>query len=235
VIRRSLLAALAAIVISHTYAADNATDALIRARLAGEGAVVKAIKSSPVSGLYEVALTDNTIVYVSRDAQFVLVGDMLDMVNKVPVTRERVAQLAAADFPNLPLNLAVKSGSIGAKTKVLVIADPNCPYCHAYYKKLKATPGIEINTLLVAMLGPDSQSKAMSILCSPDPVAAYEASVQGGIPKENSCAAGEKTLRASFEWMRSHPVKTTPTSYFNDGSVEVGELSNDSIKKHLLK
>lgn len=234
-IRAAFAATLAAILVPSAFAIDSATDSLIRARMAGEGATVKAIKKSPVPGLLEVALTDNTIVYVSRDGQFAIVGDMLDMVNKVPVTRERVAQLAAADFPSLPLNLTIKSGSIGAKTKVFVIADPNCPYCHSYYKKLKATPDIEINTLLVAMLGQDSQRKAMSILCAPSPLVAYEASISGSFPKETSCEAGEKTLRTAFEWLRAHPVKTTPTSYFNDGAIEVGELSNDSIKKHLLK
>jgi thiol:disulfide interchange protein DsbC len=234
VIRACISAALAACLIP-AYAIDSATDSLIRARMAGEGATVKAVKPSPVPGLFEVALTDNTIVYVSRDGQFALVGDMIDLVNKVPVTRERVAQLAASDFPSLPHHLTIKSGTIGAKTKVFVVTDPNCPYCHSYYKKLKATPNIEISTLLVAVLGQDSQRKAMSIMCSPNPLATYEASVEGAPPKDASCEAGEKVLRASFEWLKAHPIKTTPTSYFNDGSIEVGELSHDSIKKHVLK
>ncbi|WP_328804715.1 DsbC family protein [Noviherbaspirillum galbum] len=234
-IRRTLVAALAAVVLPSAFAVDSATDSLIRARMAGEGATVKGIQPSPIAGLFEVALTDNTIVYVSRDGQFAIVGEMIDLVKKMAVTRERTTLLAAADFPALPHQLTIKSGQIGAKTKVMVVADPNCPYCHSYYKKLKATPDIEISTLLVAILGADSQQKAMSILCAADPVAAYEASINGTVPTPARCESGEKTLRASFEWMKTHPVKTTPTSYFNDGSLEVGELSVDSIKKHMFR
>ena len=214
------------------YAQDDPRT-VIRAHLAGEGTTAKEINEAPIAGMYEVVLPDNTIIYATKDGKYFFIGDILDVVNKKAITRERVAQLGVTDFPTLPHELAIKSGDIGAKTKVFVISDPNCPYCRRYYKKLKATPGIEIDTLLVAVLGQDSQRKAMSIMCAANPKAAYEASVEGTVVAEATCERGEKALRASYEWMKVHPVKTTPTSIFNDGKTETGELSEDQIVAHL--
>jgi len=212
--------------------ANGADLAGIRAHLAEEGATAKTIEPSTVPGLLEVVLSDNTILYASEDGRYFIVGDMIDVVSKHAITRERIATLTAKDFPSLPHDLALHFGSRGSKTKLFVIADPNCPYCTRYYQKLEKMQDVEIDVLLVAILGAKSEKNAVSIYCAADPQTAYTDSVRGIEPPDNNCKAGQDRFAAVNAWLRSNPIKSTPTTIFSDGVTERGDLPPDMIAKH---
>jgi thiol:disulfide interchange protein DsbC len=215
-------------------AISSQMQAVIKARFAGEGAAVAEINPSPIPGLMEVVLADKTIVYSTPDANYFVIGDILDTVNKKVVTQERLAKFSKLDFnTDLPHESALKLGDKAGKKKIFIVADPNCEYCHRYQETVSRIPDLQVEVLLVAVLGPMSQAKAMSIMCAPDPAAAYDGNTRNRTPAPATCEAGEKKLHANYEWLKAHPVKTTPTTYFEDGSSAQGQLSKEDLLKKL--
>lgn len=217
-----------------TAAIPVQVQAVIKARFAGEGTAVSEIHPSPIPGLIEVVLADKSIVYSTPDAKFFVIGDIFDTVNKKVITQERLSSLTRIDFEKeLPHDSTLKLGDRAGREKIFIVADPNCEYCHRYQETVSKIADLQVEVLLVAVLGPMSQSNAMSIMCASDPAAAYEANTRNQAPSLASCDSGEKKLRANCEWLKTHPIKTTPTTYFQDGSSAQGQLSEELLRKKL--
>lgn len=123
---------------------------------------------------------------------------------------------------------AIKEGSPDAKRKVIVFADPFCPYCKQF--RAAAQPWIsagtvEISTLLVAVLNPQSGRYASAILSAENPAKAwqdYELSNGKTLPP-----FPEKTDSAIFNRLQHHQrlmdetgANATPAIYYmNDKQV----------------
>ena len=69
----------------------------------------------------------------------------------------------------------LKEGAESAPRKVFVFADPYCPYCKQFWAEAQPwvkAGKVQLNTLLVAFLNPNSGRNASAILNAKDPVSA---------------------------------------------------------------
>jgi thiol:disulfide interchange protein DsbG len=95
---------------------------------------------------------------------------------------------------------SAERGADTAPRKVFVFADPFCPYCKAFWAEAQPwvkAGKVQLNTLLVAFLNPNSGRNASAILNAKDPVSAWrEYELSGGktLPKPAGGASRETWL-----------------------------------------
>lgn len=210
------------------------TEAAIRAAVMGEGLGVVQIAASPIPQLFEVFLNDGTLLYATADGKHFVIGDIFDPVNKRAITQERLAELKKLDLDRDVPAGTLKLGDRNGTRRVVVVADPLCGYCQAFHATLKTVPSLKVDVILVAVLGPQSQSAAMGIACAKDPEAAFEDAMLGKLPASTAaCPDGEGRLKANYAWMKNHPITATPTTYFANGSSASGQLSREELLEKL--
>lgn len=126
-------------------------------------------------------------------------------------------QLTAIAFKDLPLKDAVVTVRGNGSRKIAVFSDPNCGFCKRLERDLLKINDVTVYTFVVAMLGPDSQTKARNIWCSPKPAEAYnDWMLDGQNPPTHSCDTAALTRNLAFA--QKHRINGTPTSFLGDGT-----------------
>ena len=173
---------LTALLISASVTA-MASDAEIKSKLQALGAKNIEVKDSPVKGL-KTAVTDQGILYVSENGQYVLQGKMYELTNKGPVD---VAGKLLADKVNALKNEMIIYPAKNEKYVVTVFMDITCHYCHILHQQLKEYNdlGITVRYLAFPRGGMNETARQMeAIWTSKDPVFALNEAEKGNLPKE---------------------------------------------------
>ncbi len=119
----------------------------------------------------------------------------------------------------------------GTGRKVLyVIIDPNCPYCHKLWERLRGPVErgeLQVRWIIVGYLTPSSFGKAAAILQAKDPVAALRVNEEdfgfrdedpgGGIeplPEEAIRDETRLALAANLSLMQAHNLFGVPLAFF---------------------
>lgn len=160
-----------------------ASDAEIKSKLQALGAKNIEVKDSPVKGL-KTAVTDQGILYVSENGQYVLQGKMYELTNKGPVD---VAGKLLADKVNALKNEMIIYPAKNEKYVVTVFMDITCHYCHILHQQVKEYNdlGITVRYLAFPRVGMNETARQMeAIWTSKDPVFALNEAEKGNLPKE---------------------------------------------------
>ena len=160
-----------------------ATDAEIKSKLQALGAKNIEVKDSPVKGL-KTAVTDQGILYVSENGQYVLQGKMYELTNKGPVD---VAGKLLADKVNALKNEMIIYPAKNEKYVVTVFMDITCHYCHILHQQVKEYNdlGMTVRYLAFPRAGLNETARQMeAIWTSKDPVFALNEAEKGNLPKE---------------------------------------------------
>ena len=160
-----------------------ASDAEIKSKLQALGAKNIEVKDSPVKGL-KTAVTDQGILYVSENGQYVLQGKMYELTNKGPVD---VAGKLLADKVNALKNEMIIYPAKNEKYVVTVFMDITCHYCHILHQQVKEYNdlGITVRYLAFPRAGMNETARQMeAIWTSKDPVFALNEAEKGNLPKE---------------------------------------------------
>ncbi len=193
-----------------------------------------AVNSTQWPGVFEVVMGAN-LAYVDETGQYFLFGHLYDMKAQRDLTAERKDSLARIEFSSLPLADAVKEvRGTGART-VAIFSDPDCPYCRRLEAEMKSLTDLTIYTFLmpIASLHPDARSKAITVWCSKDRVAAWHALMwrdekisakECPHPVDRNVALGDRL-----------GISGTPTLVAADGRVLPGAASNAQIEAWLAR
>ena len=160
-----------------------ASDAEIKSKLQALGAKNIEVKDSPVKGL-KTAVTDQGILYVSENGQYVLQGKMYELTNKGPID---VAGKLLADKVNALKNEMIIYPAKNEKYVVTVFMDITCHYCHILHQQVKEYNdlGITVRYLAFPRAGMNETARQMeAIWTSKDPVFALNEAEKGNLPKE---------------------------------------------------
>lgn len=171
-------------------------------------------------------------VYVTADGTHVLVGAMLDAdgrnLTESHLDKYAPKQDLSHTWPMLEKSRWIADGAKEPKSIVYVMADPYCPYCHAFW--LAAQPyekaGLQVRWIWVSYLRADGPARVAAMLEADDPSAAMERHERnfgkGGIepaksPKPETLA----TVRANTQLMQKLGINGTPAIFFKDGNGDV--------------
>jgi len=189
------------------------------------------VRKAPIPGLYELRVGFD-VFYTDENGSFIIQGSMIDVKNRRKLTEERVNELSAVKFDELPLKDAFKIVRGNGKRQMAVFADPNCGYCRHFEKDALGLTDVTIHLFLFPILGPDSQVKARDIWCAKDKAATWNAWMVGGTkPATSDCDTA--ALRRNVAFGTKYNITGTPTLFFADGSRAPGAVPAARVEKML--
>ncbi len=193
------------------------------------------VRPSPIPGLFEVRFAGTEILYTDAKGQHIIQGEIIEAKTMTNLTEQRLNQLTAVDFADLPMKDAfvIKQGS-GAR-KLAVFVDPNCGYCKRFERDLVGIKDVTIYTFLLPILGPDSTVKSRDIWCAADKAKAWRAWMIDNVTPARTMGTCDTTaLDRNVEFSRKHRVNGTPALFFEDGTRKPGALPGAEVEKLLV-
>lgn len=225
--------ALGSYAVAQPQDSNNKTTDTIKALFAKRfpGIDADSVQQAPVSGLYEVQVGTD-IVYVDESVDFLIQGSIIDAKTRLDLTQQRMQQLSAVPFDDLPLNLAFKQVRGDGSRKIAIFEDPNCGYCKQLQKSLVDAENVTIYSFLYPILSEDSVIKTRDVLCSKESSKAwFDWMVGGVVPPENECE--DHNIQQLLDLGRKLSVRGTPAIFFEDGFRASGALPLAQIHEKL--
>ncbi|TDQ41807.1 DsbC family protein [Tepidicella xavieri] len=182
---------------------------------------IEEVRPTPMRGLFEIRINGADILYTDAEGNYLIQGTLIDTRARANLTEQRIDQLTAIAFSDLPLADAFTTVRGNGQRKIAVFSDPNCGFCKRLERDLLKLDNITVYTFLVPMLGADSQVKSRNIWCARDKAAAYNDWMLNGVtPPNASCDTA--ALNRNLEFAAKHRITGTPTSFLSDGTRVVG-------------
>ena len=196
--------------------------------------VVESVSKTPLAGIYEV-FANGDLIYTDEKAAYLLVNaNLVDTEKKKNLSEERMSQLTAVKFDQLPFNLAFKKVKGTGARKLAVFEDPNCGYCKKFEQDLTKINDVTIYVFLYPVLGADSLAKAKSIWCSKDRIKAWDDQLVNGIAPTAPGTCDTSAIDNTVAFGKLKGIKGTPTMFFVDGQRVPGAIPVEMIEQRLV-
>lgn len=225
---------IAGAVVAQTASSSNDTvEAQIRKRWENRFAGMPKpdqVRRTPFANIYEVSFGPE-LFYTDDKVSFVFDGQLIDAQTQKNLTQQRIEQLTAVKFADLPLELAVKTVKGNGSRKIAIFEDPNCGYCRQFTQTLQGINDITIYSFLYPVLSPDSVRLAKTIWCADDRAKVWnDWMLNRKQPSEKRCADPTDKVLALGEKLR---IRGTPTIIFTDGTRVPGAMPEPAFKAKL--
>lgn len=192
---------------------------------------IEKVQPSQWPWLYEV-ITDGELFYTDVTGDYLFYGKVMDTKTREDLTAKRWNDLLKVDFNTLPLNLALKQVKGNGSRKLVVFADPHCPYCVHFEKTLQQVTNVTVYTFLYPLesIHPGATEKSKQIWCAKDRQAAWSAWM---INKKDTPASDCKTdqLSTLIKLGEQMKVTGTPTLIFEDGHRVPGAIEKEQLEE----
>jgi thiol:disulfide interchange protein DsbC len=214
-----LAAALACV--SFAAVADEAD---VRKAVESKLGKIEKIVKAPMTGIWEVTV-NSQILYADDKANYVLLGNLVDMKTGKNITAER-------QFNALPLELAMKQVRGSGKNIMVTFEDPNCGYCKKLAKDILTLKDVTVYTFLLPVLGDDSFEKSKAIWCAPDKSKAWvDWMTNGKAPPAVPAKCDTAGLDKSAQLGGKLGIRGTPHIFFATGEHVGGYIPAAEIEK----
>lgn len=198
------------------------------------GVELEDIQSSPVAGLYEVAVGAN-VVYLSTEGRYLIQGDMVDLEGNENLTEERRGALRLKALGQVGTDKMVVFAPEKVKHAITVFTDIDCAYCRKLHREMAQINGlgIEVRYLFWPRSGPntDSWTKAEKVWCSADRNAALT-SAKAGNPVQGEVCKGTPLLE-HYKLGRDVGLRGTPAIVTDKGRLISGYLPAPQLAAEL--
>lgn len=197
-----------------------------------QGLKIQSVRTTPITGVYEIVANGKQIAYTDATGQYMLVGDLIETAEGRSLTEERKALLNTIDFNQLPLDKAIKEVRGNGALKVAVFSDSDCPFCRRLENEFAKINNITIYNFMmpIASLHPDAYRKTIQILCQPDPTQAWTQWMrQGKMPP--SVAECKTNLDETIQLGEQFGFNGTPTLVFPNGKTQAGYVPMPQLEQ----
>ncbi|GGY11116.1 protein disulfide-isomerase [Paludibacterium paludis] len=196
---------------------------------------VLSVAKTPVKGMYEIVLKGNQVIYSDQKAEYLFIGDLIDVKKNASLTEKRQSELNRIDWSSLPLDLAVKEVRGNGERRLAVFTDPDCPFCKKLEREgLNGVTNVTIYTFLYPLtdLHPDARRKSLQVWCSKDRVAAWSGFMLEGraLSGPTDCANPLDRIKALGEKLG---ITGTPGLIFGNGQMVAGAIDRSEIEELL--
>lgn len=191
------------------------------------GIKVSHVKVSPIPGIYQVQITNGPVVYITKDAEYFIVGDLYQVapgrlvnVSKQARNGERAAALAKID----PEDMIIFSPEGEVKAHVTVFTDIDCGFCRKLHQEVPElnAMGIEVRYLAYprAGIGSKSYKKWTTAWCSDNPQKTLTQLKSGASMPLEVCEGNPVAME--YKLGRSLGVTATPALVLESGELRLG-------------
>ncbi len=134
---------------------------------------VVAVLPGPFPGIWEIDVEKagkTYPVYLDYSGSYIFNGQIIRVRDRQNLTSRRFADLNRIDVSTIPLADAIVLGDPGAKYKVIVFDDPDCPWCRKLHGEIKQIVARDPDVAFFIRVysrnnNPASVKKALSIVC----------------------------------------------------------------------
>lgn len=196
-----------------------------------DAAHIDAIQPSVLPGFYQV-IASGHLVYISKDGNYLLDGNLIDLAAKKNVSDDAWAAYRKAVLAKVPPSQRIVFAPPHPKYTISVFTDVNCGYCRQLHDHISAfnNAGVAVEYLAWPREGVTTTSGKLtptykemaSVWCAPDRKAAFSAAMQGQAPKPATCP---NPVKAQFELGLQLGVTGTPTIFGPDGRMLGGYVT----------
>lgn len=192
---------------------------------------VDEVKPTPMKGLYEVRVGTD-VFYSNETGDYLIQGELIDTQAQRNLTEDRINQLTAVDFKQLPFEDAIKIVHGKGERQMAVFEDPNCSYCKRFERDLQNVDNVTVYMFLYPILSRDSAEKSRNIWCAKDSVKAWQdLMLKDKNPAAASCDID--AIQRNLALGRKHKITGTPTLIFADNSRIPGAITSSEVEKYL--
>lgn len=232
----SIFAATTLAVVSFAYAAgaapvDPKQADILRASVqkARPGLSIGEIRTSAITGLFEVDLGGKDTVYMSADGKYIVSGTMyrVEPNRFVNIADERMQPMRAQKLAAVKKDeMVIYAPSGKAKSYVTVFTDIDCGFCRKLHKEIPElnAMGIEVRYLAYPRAGVPSPSadKLITVWCSKSPRDAMTQMKSGVAVATETCS--NNPIAAQFKLGNELGVNGTPALFTPDGEMLPGYM-----------
>lgn len=195
---------------------------------------VSEIRKTAIPGIYEIRANGTEIYYTDAQANYLIMGSLIDTKARRNLTEERVDKLTAIKFDTLPFKDAFTIVRGNGKRKLVVFEDPNCGYCKRFERDLQKIDNVTVYMFLYPILGPDSAEKSKAIWCAADKAQAWQDwMVRDQAPAPAAAMCNTEALARNVALGKAHNITGTPTLVFTNGSRVPGAIDAKQVEKLL--
>ncbi len=175
------------------------------------------IKQSPAPGLYEVEL-DTQVFYVSPDAKYLFMGDIMELGSHANLTEARRAAIRTRLLDEVGEENMIVMGPKKPQRTLTVFTDVDCPYCAKFHLDVPALnkAGVKVRYLFYPRAGVNSETykRSVAVWCADDRVKAIGIAKAGGKLNMKTCP---NPVEKDFLLGQRLGVEGTPTIFVDDG------------------
>lgn len=184
---------------------------------------VTEINKTPLEGLYEVIMPPR-IFYVSRDAKYVVSGNIIDAANGENLTLPRRDKVRAQAVEMLGEKSMIVFAPKKVKHTVTVFTDIDCTYCRKLHKEIAQYNKLGIKIRYAAYpragIGSASYKKAVSVWCADDRKAAMTNAKNNQKVADKDC---KNPVIAHYKMGGQIGVQGTPALVLESGQIFPGK------------
>jgi thiol:disulfide interchange protein DsbC len=186
-------------------------------------------------GMYEVVANGINVFYTDARGEVGLFGRAIELKTRADLSQRRLAELRRVDFAHLPFDKAIVRVRGKGTRKLVLFADPDCPYCREIEPELARLDDVTIYTFLLPLpsIHPDAMRKATLIWCAPDRAKAWDDwMLRGKLPDGGDLGCATPILELT-ELAKRLNIVGTPGFIFADGELVPGTLSREQLEARL--
>lgn len=207
-----------------------------KVRLLVPTAKTVAISETPIEGLLQVQINSD-IVYVTKDAEYLVQGQIMEMDSRVNITdqaKSTIRQGLLKDINVDELITFAPEAPEEAKYELTVFTDIDCGYCRKLHSQIEEynKDGITIHYMAFprAGIGSESYDKFVSVWCAADQKGALTLAKNGVDPEPMTC---KNPIADQYELGREVGVTGTPQLLTSDGTLIPGYMPPDQLRARL--
>ena len=197
---------------------------------------VVAVLPGPFPGIWEIDVKKGGKtfpVYLDYSGSYIFNGQIIRVRDKQNLTSQRYADLNRIDVSTIPLADAIVLGNPGAKYKVIVFDDPDCPWCRKLHGEIKQVVARDPDVAFFIRVysrnnNPATVKKALSIVCGKkDSAKLLDDAFAGKKLPAPGCKT--KTVEETTAIARRLGIQGTPAIILPDGRLISGYRPADKL------
>lgn len=204
-----------------------------------EFSVVEVKELSQVKGLCQAVIKVGIkplVVYTDKKANYMIVGNLLDLKEKKNLTAEETQKHSKLDKKILDklekhVNIVYNDK---AKKYIYFISDPDCPFCKKAEPILKEWADknkVALKVILYPLpIHPQAKGKAVALICDNRKLE----DVHNNYTSKNQCEKGIKAVEANMKFLGELGINGTPTLIGMNGNVVQGLPRSESELDSLI-
>ena len=214
--------------------ADDAIEQLKqKLKIKMPGIDITQITKSPVDGLFQV-ISGSQVVYMTKDARYMVDGDLVDLMSKRNFTEEAKSGMRMASIDSLGEDQMLIYTPKKIEHTVTIITDINCPYCRRLHDEMDEYMklGVRVRYIFMPLKGQDDFDKTVSVWCSEDRNLSLDIVKSGGSVESKKC---DNPIKQHLALSRKMGVRGTPAIIMEDGTMLPGYVPISKLIVQLKK